>query len=261
MDPEEYPGLLIWAFLTGATHIYGLIALFFCIWMIVDCVRNDNPVWWIYIILLTNFSGLGALIYFVVNKLPQYEIGRKWDRLFLGRRRVSELKAQIRHMDRPYHWAKLGDEYRQQRRWKEAADAYRAALERDPATEEAQYGLGLCLLELKDYDGALNQLQPLVAVDARYDYGAGAAAVARAWRGLNRTDEALAAYEKVLAQFSYSDIRFEYAELLYAGGRKPRAKEQMEIIIDDAAAAHGFNRRKEKRWGRKAKLFLKTHLV
>lgn len=249
-----------WHF-SGASKVYGLLAVIFCVWMVIDCIRNDNPVWWIYIILLTNFSGLGALIYFLVNKLPNYEIGRKWDLLFMGRRRISELKSQIRHMDRPYHWAKLGDEYRLARRWKEAADAYRAALERDPSTEEAQYGLGLCLLELKDFDGALNQLQPLADADPRYDYGACAAAIARAWRGLGRTDQALAAFEKVLAQFSYSDIRFEYAELLYASGQKPKAKEQLEIIIEDAAAAHGFNRGKERKWGRRAKLFLKTHIL
>lgn len=247
--------------LSGVSKVYGVIALIFSIWMIVDCVRNDNPVWWIYIILFTNVSGLGAFIYFLVNKLPQYEIGRKWDRLFMGRRRISELKSQIRHMDRPYHWAKLGDEYRLQRRWKEAADAYRAALERDPSTEEAQYGLGLCQLQLGDFDGALNELQPLVDADPRYDYGAAAAAIARAWRGLGRTDQALAAFEKVLSQFSYSDIRFEYAELLYSTGQKAKAKEQLEIIIEDAAAAHGFHRGKERRWGRRAKLFMKTHML
>ncbi|MCE5228492.1 tetratricopeptide repeat protein [bacterium] len=244
---------------TAHMTIFGALVLAFCVWMIIDCIRNDNPVWWIYIILLMNFTGLGALIYFLVNKLPQYEIGRRWDRLFMGGRRISELKAQIRHMDRPYHWAKLGDEYRAQRRWKEAADAYREALKRDPQTEEAQYGLGLTLLAMNDYDGALKYLQPLVDGDARYDYGAGAAAIARAWRGLGRNDNALAAFEKVLANFSYSDARYEYAELLHLTGRKQQAREQFETIIDDAAAAHGFNRARERRWGRKAKLFLSTH--
>ncbi|MEN6627469.1 MAG: tetratricopeptide repeat protein [Candidatus Sumerlaeia bacterium] len=241
--------------------IYGVLVLSFCVLMVIDCIRHDNPVWWIFLIVVTNVSGIGALLYFLVNVLPSFEVGRRWDRLFMGRRRIAELKSKIRHMDRPYHWAQLGDEYRQQRSWREAADAYRAALERDPSTEEAQYGLGLCLLALNDFDGALNQLQPLVARDPRYDYGAAAAAIARAWRGLGRNDEALAAFEKVLTHFSYSDVRYEYAELLHATGRRREARGQFETIIDDAASAHGFHRGKERRWGRRARLFVKTHAM
>jgi H+/Cl- antiporter ClcA len=57
--------------------IFGLIslaALAFWIWMIVDCATKETSeghqkIVWILVILLANF--LGALIYFLVRKLPR----------------------------------------------------------------------------------------------------------------------------------------------------------------------------------------------
>ena len=251
---DIYPLYMLPALLAS---LLGILALLFSIWMIVDCIRSDNHPVWILIILLT--TGVGAVIYFAVHKMPEYEFGRRWHSYFAGRRRINELKVRIRDMDRPHHWAELGDEYRAARRWEEAADAYQAALERDPAAEDARYGLGLVMLALGRRQEALEQLRPLAQANPRHDYGGAATATARALRGLDRRDEALAAYESVLAHYDYSEVRYEYADLLYAAGRRAEARAMMERIVQDAAAARGFHRSRERKWGRRANIFLWTH--
>jgi hypothetical protein len=235
----------------------GLLWMVFVIWMIVDCLREKNQFFWIWLILL--FQPFGALVYFVVHKLPNLELGRRLDAVWSGRRRIQALKAKIHDMDRPLHWAKLGDEYATARNWLQAARCYEESLARDPDTEEARYGLGRAHLALGRFDEALDELLPLVETAPRYAYGEGQWAVARAWRGLGRADEAIGAYEALLKNYTYSQAHYEYAELLHEQDRGDEATRHMQRIVEDGQNATGFNKGRERRWGRKAARFLRLH--
>ncbi len=245
-------------FLALPTTFSGILLMLFSIWMIVDCIRTDNSPFWIALIFFS--VGFGSLLYFASYVLPRWELGRRWHARFAGRRHIDELRVKIRDIDGAWHWEQLGHEYRKQQRWAEAADAYRHALERDRTADGAQYGLGLASLALGDGHAALDLLLPLVATNPRYDWGGAGLAVARAWRAVGgRTEEALEAYRALLEHFGYSEVRYEYAELLHEAGRREEARRMMQRIVEDAAWARGFNRARERRWGRRAKLFLKLH--
>ncbi len=245
-----------WAF---PTTLLGLLLFFFSIWMIVDCIRRDNSPVWIALIIVSGPTGIGAIVYFLYNMLPNLEWTARAISRVKGGRRLDELRAQILSMDRPWHYIQLGNALREQRRWREAAEAYRGALEREPGNEEASYGLGLCLLALQELDAALHELEPLAAANPRFEYGGALLGVARARRGQGRLAEAAGAYEELLRHYHYSDVRYEYGQLLWAVGRHNEAREMMAMISRDAAATTGFARHRERRWGRRARAFLRAH--
>lgn len=240
--------------INAVSSIFSLLWLIFVIWMIIDCIRTQAPIFWVFIIL---FFPPGAVAYFIIYKLPDFELARRWDALWAGHRRISEIKGRLHHMDLPYDWVRLGNEYRTRRNWDEAAHCYEQALERDPNMEEGRYGLGLARLEQQRYDEALELLLPLAGDNPRYEFGAGTLAIARACRAKGDLERARYYYEQVLAQYTYSEARYEYAEVLYDSGEREQARDLMEQIIADARSTTGFSRARERRWARRAALFLK----
>jgi hypothetical protein len=247
--------------LTFSVGYLLLTALWFAfvIWMVVDSVRTSGFSYWIWIILV--FQPIGAIVYFILNVLPTLGTARMWDRMVSSQKRIRQLKGQIHDMDRPYHWAKLGDEYREARKWDDAAKCYEEALAREKENEEARYGLGRVRLQQKRWEAAVDMLAPLIAAQATYDFGAGPLALARAWRGMNRPDEALGAYEKVLSRYTYAEARYEYATLLFERGDREKAAGLLKQLAADGRNATGFNGASDRRWGRKAAFFLKRHPV
>ena len=239
----------------GSAGLGGLLWLAIVAWALVDCIRMQNGIYWILAILF--FQPFGPIAYFVIHLLPTLETGRRWDSLWAGQRRIAQLKAQIHNMDLPHHWAKLGDEYRNARKWADAIHCYEEALIREPGNEEARYGLGLSQLAMGAFQQAADRLWAIAEKNPRYDYGQAMMAVARAWRGLGQRERALWAYERVLENYTYSETQFEYAELLHEMGRKAEAIAIMKRIVADAKVASGFARARERRWGRRARLFLR----
>lgn len=225
--------------------------------MLVDSLRAQENYFWMYLILF--LQPIGPLVYFVTHKLPDFQAGRRLHRFILGGRRLRELKAKAYQVDIPYHWTKLGEEYLAGRNWADAATCFEEALKRDPRGEEAHYGLGQARLALGQYQAALDELRPIVEGQPRYNHGEGQLSVARAWKGLGDVEEALAAYRALLQHYTYSEVRYEYAELLYGSGEQEEALALMRRILEDGRIATGFSRAQERRWGRKAGRFLRTH--
>src|ERR1051326_2978086 len=100
----------------------GLLTLALQIWMIVDCLRNGNELYWIWIILV--LGPIGPVIYFFVCKYRTSRVERSFSKRFLQRRQIQELQSKIHHLDKADHYAELGDVYREQHKWPLAQQAY-----------------------------------------------------------------------------------------------------------------------------------------
>jgi hypothetical protein len=179
--------------------------------------------------------------------------------MLTGRRRMATLRSQVYNIDGAYQWTQLGDEYRDRGSIDKAAAAYEEALKREPRNEEAAYGLGMARLAQKKWSEALDLLDPLAGKDPSCGFGDGTLAVARAWRGMGRIDEAIAAYEVLFTRYSFSDAMYEYAELLWERGDQNKAAGIMRRVAADGRNASGFTQARDRRWGRKAALFLRLH--
>lgn len=249
---------LLSSFSHGSLSIGGLAWLAFVIWMLIDAARAQENFFWFWLILV--FQPIGPIAYFLTHKLSDFTYGRRFGGgLWSSWSRLRKLKADVYHLDQAYHWAKLGEEYLAWHNWSEAARCFEEALKRNPQTEEAIYGLGKARLAQGRWQDALDQILPLVEPNARYDHGAGLLRVARAFRGLGRNAEALEYYRFLLQHYTYSEARYEYASLLYATGATQEGLAMMQTVRDDGRNASGFNKAQERRWGRKAGRFLRTH--
>ena len=76
---------------------------------------------------------------------------------------------------------------------------------------------------------------------------------------MDRAEKAIDVYESLLRQYSYSHVRYEYAILLHEMNRAEEAAAQMRRLIDDGSNAPRFSRSRERRWVRRARIFLKLN--
>ena len=227
------------------------IGTVFQIWMLIHAVAQKE---WMWVVIILVFHGFGALWYFFYVYRPA---GGSMHGFELpgahSRRRIKELQAQIHHLDKPHHHLQLADIYFQQGKLKEAETSYRASLERDPQDEDARAHLGQCLLRQNRFEEALPLLEGVCQANPKHDYGHTLMALAETLRAVGQKERAIAVFEQVTENHSYARARVQLAELYLEAGRTDPARQQIDEVLADARHAPAFQRRRERRWVRRAK--------
>jgi tetratricopeptide (TPR) repeat protein len=151
------------------------------------------------------------------QQLFSFEVAELAEKLApLAERRVAEARVATNSL-RAEEWYELGCELETSRR-EEARDAYRRAIELDPAHADAHTNLGRLLHEAGEVEAAeAHYRQALVAephdVTASFN-------LAVALEDQQRVDDAIAAYQHVLAaDSSYADAHYNLARLYERQGR------------------------------------------
>lgn len=233
-----------------------LLFVAFQIWMLVDAVRRGEWLWAIFIFF---FSVLSALLYyFLVYRAAAPAATRGFELPGLAERdRIRELEERIHHLDKAHHHAQLGDIYFQQGKLAKAEACYRAALERDADEIDARAHLGHCLLRQNRPAEGLPLLEQVCAQDPGHDYGYSLMALAETQAALGRIDDAVATWQRVLENHSYSRARVQLAELHLRQGRTSEARALLEEVVADDTHAPAFQRRRERVWTNRAKGLLR----
>ena len=255
---SQISSLLFW--LDGDTGflswLLGVATLGFSIWMAVDCWQRGRDGYWIWFILV--FQPLGAVVYF----FTQYWDGSRleyglWQRLTAGSR-IREVKARAHHLDTSAAFEELGDFYSSVRKWKDAEEAYRAALQRDAGNLDAQVRLGYALLALDRADEAWALLGPAYQKRPDFDDDKLIRHLARCQAVRGNFVDACNLYEYFLRKHSYTEVQLEYAQVLMKAGNAGAARKALEELIHDADHAPKFARKRDRRWVREAKRLLKS---
>jgi tetratricopeptide (TPR) repeat protein len=151
------------------------------------------------------------------QQLFSFEVAELAEKLApLAERRVAEARVAT-NSPRAEEWYELGCELETSRP-EEARDAYRRAIELDPAHADAHTNLGRLLHEAGEVEAAeAHYRQALVAephdVTASFN-------LAVALEDQQRVDDAIAAYQRVLAaDSSYADAHYNLARLYERQGR------------------------------------------
>jgi hypothetical protein len=217
---------------------------------ILHFVRRRPDTFWLWIILMG--GALGALVYIVVEVVPDAGLLRGAVQVFPRRKRIRELEAAI--IDNPSigNYEELGDLYLDDRQFAKARACYDKVIGRADAIDP-RYRRGLSEMELGDFAAAAADLQVVTAQDPKYDYQRAAGLLAHALARLGRHDEAGALFAEVTETSTLSETQLNYATFLADTGRPANARAWVDRILRKKATMPDYIRRRERPWFRRAK--------
>ena len=221
---------------------------------ILHFVRRRPDTFWLWIILMG--GALGALVYIVIEVIPDAGLLRGAIQVFPRRQRIRALEAAI--VDNPSigNYEELGDLYLDDRQFEKARACYDKVIARADAIDP-RYRRGLAEIELGDFAAAAADLRAVTAQDAKYDYQRAAGLLAHALARLGQRDEAAALFADVTETSTLSETQLNYAVFLADTGRAGEARAWVERILRKKATMPDYIRRRERPWFRKAKALLK----
>ena len=235
----------------GANYSYGLVLQALAI---LHFVRRRPETYWLWIILM--FGGIGALIYIVVEVIPDAGLLRGTFQVFPRRKRIKELEGLV--LDNPSvgNWEELGDLYLDDAQFAKARECFDKVLAKVESVDPF-YRRALSELALNDFTAAARDLERVVASEPKYDYQRAAGLRAHALAQLGQKEQADARFADVLQTSTLSETQYNYACFLAAEGRTDEAREWADRILRKKATMPDYIRRRERPWFRKAKALLK----
>jgi hypothetical protein len=236
----------------GAFFQYGIILQAIAI---LHFIRRRPEPFWIWIIIFG--GGIGALVYLVVEMIPDAGLLRGTYQAFPRRRRIRYLEAAI--VDNPSvgNYEELGDLYMEDGRFGRARECFSEAITRRGDSPDSYYRRALAALAVGDVAAAVDDLAQTVKMDPRHDYHRAAGLLAHALARVGRTEEAAAAFEEVTRISTLSETQYNYAALLAATGRPAEAREWAQRILAKKPTMPAYMRRKERPWFRRANALIK----
>ena len=235
----------------GLIYPYGIILQAIAI---LHFVRRRPETYWLWIILM--FGPVGALIYIVVEVIPDAGLLRGAFQVFPRRKRIKELEGLV--LDNPSvgNYEELGDLYLDDQQFARARECFDKVLAKTP-TIDPFYRRALCEIALEDFPAASADLDQVITRDPKYDYQRAAGLRAHALAKLGQRERADRLFAEVLQTSTLSETQYNYACFLAAEGRRDEARELAERILRKKATMPEYIRRRERPWFRKAKALLK----
>ena len=222
---------------------------------IVHFIRRRPDTFWIYVILF--LGPPGALIYLLVEALPDFGLARQSFKVFPRRKRIGQLEAMVRDNPSAGNYEELGDLYMDDGRLAAARAAFDRAIAARSDTLDAFYRRGVCALQLGDAAAALPDLERVVAKDRNYDFYRAIGLLAQAYARTGQTERAEATFREATLKSTLWETYLNYAELLAEEGRTAEAREWARKVLDKKPTMPGYLRRRERPWFRSAGKLLK----
>ena len=232
------------------------------VWMCLDCIqRREHFIWIIIMIIL---FPVGAVAYFFVVKNRAAEVKVPGSLATPIRKEVEteetlQLKELIGKYHKAFHYEKLGQVYLEQKKFEMAIPNFEEAIQRDPETMEARYGLAKCYHGLDNFEEAAKALEKLTAIDKKFDYGNAIFGLAECYRLSGKEEKALEAYGEVINSFHFFKAYYHYARLLDKKGKKQEAIDYMKSIVGSSKDLLDYKLEKERFWIDEAYKYLRKN--
>ncbi len=216
---------------------------------IVHFVRRRPDFFWLWIIL---FHWVGALVYIVVEVIPDAGLLRTQFQVFPRRRRIRELERAILDNPSAGNYEELGLLYLDNHDYARARASYDKAIASRTDSVDAFYRRGVAEVELGDFAAAVPDLVRAVAADANYDFHRAKGLLAHAYAQTGQAEKAEAMFQQATKISTSSETYYNYAVFLQAQGRVEEARQWAQKILDQRRTMPGYQRRRERVWFRKA---------
>jgi hypothetical protein len=222
---------------------------------IVHFVRRRPDAFWLWVILIG--GGLGALVYILIEVVPDAGLLRESFQVFPRRKRIRFLEAAV--LDNPSigNYEELGDLYLDDGQFAKARECFDRVISPRTDSPDPWYRRALCAIALGDLEPARADLAHVVARDPKYDYHRAAGLLAHVLGKLGRYDEAAERFREVTDVSTISETQYNYASFLADTGRVAEAREWAARILAKKPTMPAYMRRRERPWFRKAKALLK----
>jgi hypothetical protein len=234
---------------------WGLIGLILEGLAIVHFIRRRPDTYWIFIILF--LGPLGAIIYLLVEALPDIGLLGQSFKVFPRRKRIHELEAAIRDNPSAGNYEELGGLYMDDGDLQSARSAFDKAITARADTLDPFYRRGVCAILLGDAAAALPDLERVVGKESDCDFGRAAGLLAHAYAQTGQKEKAEALFRQVTVTSTLSETYLNFAELLASEGRNAEAREWAQKVLDKKPNMPGYLRRRERPWFRRSKEMLK----
>jgi hypothetical protein len=217
---------------------------------IVHFIRRRPDSYWLFIILFLGW--LGALVYIVVEVIPDAQLLRGSFQAFPRRRRIRELERAILDNPSAGNYEELGLLYLDEGDYQRARACYDRSIAQRTDSIDPFYRRGVAEIELGDFAAAVPDLERAVGKDPNYDFHRGIGLLAHAYAQTGQAEKAGKLFEQATAISTSSETYYNYALFLQGQGRVEDARKWAQKILDQRATMPGYQRRRERVWFRKA---------
>jgi hypothetical protein len=236
----------------------GSLLLFFVSWWgfilqavaIVHFIRRRPDTYWLFIILIGGW--LGALVYILVEVVPDAGLLRSSFQVFPRRRRIRELERVILDNPSAGNYEELGLLYLDNGDYARARASYDKAIASRTDSVDAFYRRGVAEVELGDFAAAVPDLERAVTADPNYDFHRAKGLLAHAYAQTGQGEKADALFQRATKISTSSETYYNYALFLQSQGRTEEARQWAQKILDQRRTMPGYQRRRERVWFRKA---------
>ena len=217
---------------------------------IVHFIRRRPDTWWIFIIIFG--GGLGAIIYLLVEAVPDLGLLRQSFKVFPRRSRIRELEFAVLDNPSEGNYEELADLYREDGSYARAREYYNKAI--SPRTDHADpfYHRAVCNLELGEPAAAIADLEKVLAQDPKHAYYRAQGLLAHAYALTGQTEKAAKEFEQVTQVSTLSETQYNYALFLASQHREAEARQWAERILNKKPTMPRFQARQERPWFRRA---------
>jgi hypothetical protein len=222
---------------------------------IVHFIRRRPDNYWIFIILF--LGPLGAIIYLLVEAVPDIGLVGQSFKVFPRRKRIRELEAAIHDNPSAGNYEELGDLYMDDGNLTQARAAFDKAIAARADTLDPFYRRGVCAILSGDAAAALPDLERTVSKESDYDFQRAAGLLAHAYALTGQKEKAEALFRQITITSTLSETYLNFAELLASEGRNAEAREWAQKVLDKKPSMPGYLRRRERPWFRRANEMLK----
>jgi len=235
----------------GLIYPYGLVLQALAL---AHFARRRPETYWLWIIIMG--GGLGALVYLVVEAIPDFGLLRTSFQAFPRRKRIRALQLEIIDNPSPGNYEELGDLYLEDGQHAKARECYDRVLAGRATSLDPFYRRGLAALGLGDEEAARADLERVVAQDPRYDYHRAAGLLAHLCGRQGQAERADALFRGALALSTSSETQYNYAAFLFEHGRPAEAGEWARRLLAKKPTMPRYLKRQERPWFRRAKALL-----
>ena len=233
---------------------FYFVILGFVILCAVHVVKTRRPLYWVFIILV--IPGLGSLVYFIAEMLPDLLHSREARQAVHGARKAMDPERDYRALadafdtvDTIANRRALAEECLRLGKTAQAITLYEGALTGIHKTDPVlMHALARAHFAAGDFAASTRTLENLRAANPKFESADAHLLYARSLEGEGRRAEALPEYEAVSGYFAGAEARCRYALLLQQNGETERARKLFEEVIRAVDKAGGPFKRSQREW-------------